>query len=365
MSISLPIDCATLKPSFRNNKSAHIEYSKCALYVHLEKFSVGFLYDASLMKTFFALLIMLCTSQFLRAEPTTLRTSSGVLYGTLELPRCKTGKNPVALLIAGSGATDRNGNTLSLGGANNSLQYLAESLASRGIASLRFDKRGIGQSAKAIANESTLRFGTYVDDVVLWAKQLRRDKRFSTLTIVGHSEGSLIALIAARKIRADACISVAGIGRPASQVLLQQLKSQLSPELFAQAQAIVGSLEKGKPVETTPLELQTLFRPSVQPYLVSWFALDASREIKKLTIPVLIAQGTTDIQVNVTDAKLLKAAQPKAQLLVINGMNHVLKSVPNDRAAQIASYTDATLPVANELVDGIARFIRSVKSTRK
>ena len=307
------------------------------------------------------MLILLYTPQFLRAEPVVLQTPSGVLYGTLELPRVKIKKVPVALLVSGSGATDRNGNTLSLGGANNSLQYLAESLASRGIASLRFDKRGVGQSAKAVADESTLRFKTYIDDAVSWARQLRLDKRFSTLTIVGHSEGALIALMASREVRADACVSVAGIGRPAGQVLLEQLKPQLSPELFAQSQDIMRSLTKGNTVESTPTELQTLFRPTVQPYLVSWFALDAAREIKKLAIPILIAQGTTDIQVSVADAKLLKAAQPQAQLLIVNGMNHILKNVPNNRAAQIASYTDATLPVAKQLVDGIARFIRTVQ----
>lgn len=151
------------------------------------------------MKNLLALFVLLFAPQLLRAEPATLQTPSGVLFGTLELPRCPCNKTvPVALLIAGSGATDRNGNTLALGGANNSLQYLAEGLAARGIASLRTDKRGVGQSAGALANESELRFNTYIDDAVLWARQLRRDKRFSTLTIVGHSEGSLIAMIASR-----------------------------------------------------------------------------------------------------------------------------------------------------------------------
>ena len=317
------------------------------------------------MKSLLVLFVLLFAPQLLRAEPATLQTPSGVLYGTLELPRCPCNKAvPVALFIAGSGATDRNGNTLALGGANNSLQYLAEGLAARGIASLRTDKRGVGQSAKAAVNESELRFNTYIDDAVLWARQLRRDKRFSTLTIVGHSEGSLIAMIAARQMHADAFVSIAGIGRPAGQVLLEQLKPQLTPELQKQAQEIVLSLTQGKTVAPIPPVLNSLFRPSVQPYLISWFQLDAAQEIRKLSVPVLIVQGTTDIQVKVEDAKLLLAAQPKAKLLVIDGMNHVFKAVSGDRAAQISSYADATLPVVSRLVEATSQFIQSVKKSR-
>src|SRR5262249_36262429 len=186
---------------------------------------------------------------------------------------------------------------------NNSLKYLAEGLATQGIASVRYDKRGVAESKKAAAREADLRFETYIDDAVLWGKQLRADKRFSTLIVIGHSEGSLIGMIAAQKMNADAFVSIAGVGRPAPQALLDQLKGKLPADLQSQAEIITKSLSEGKAVEDFPPALGPLFRRSVQPYLISYFKYDPSKEIAKLSIAVLIAQGTTDIQVNSPEAK--------------------------------------------------------------
>ena len=259
------------------------------------------------MKVLLMLLPLLCAVPVLAASrprpiETQLETPTGTLFGTLELPE-GAAPYPVALLIAGSGPTDRNGNSALLAGHNNSLKMLAEALAARGIASLRYDKRGIGDSAKAATDESALRFETYIADAVLWAKQLQGDARFSRLTIIGHSEGALIGAVAAREVGARAFVSLAGVGRPAPDVLLGQLRASLPPDLMQRAEEIIRDLRAGTTVETVPAELQVLFRPSVQPYLISWFRYDPATEIKKLEMPVLIAQGTTDIQVSVEDAK--------------------------------------------------------------
>lgn len=296
------------------------------------------------------------------AEPARLDTLTGVLYGTLELPPCKTpAPFPVALLIAGSGPTDRNGNSSALSGSNNSLQYLAEALAEQGIASLRYDKRGVAQSAKAGGDEAQLRFETLIDDACSWIRKLRGDRRFSTLTVIGHSEGSLIGMIAARKAWADGFISVAGVGRPAGQLLLDQVRPQLPPDLMTQVESIVASLNRGQKVTDVPPALETLFRAGVQPYLISWFRYDPAQEIKSLKLPLLVVQGNTDIQVGESEAKLLAQANSKARLVVIDGMNHILKIVPADRETQLRSYGDATLPVAPELVANVTRFIQSLK----
>jgi pimeloyl-ACP methyl ester carboxylesterase len=294
-------------------------------------------------------------------EPIILETPTGKLFGALELPKSQA-PLPVTLIIAGSGPTDRNGNTRGIPGANNSLKYLAEGLAAQGVASVRYDKRGVAESIKAAASESDLRFETYIDDAVLWGKQLRADKRFSSVIIIGHSEGSLIGIVAAQKMGADAFISIAGAGRPAPQALLDQLKGKLPADLQSKAEMIIKSLSEGKIVEDVPPALSgALFRRSVQPYLISYFKYDPSKEIAKLSIPVLIAQGTTDMQVPAQDAKLLAQAKPSAGLLMIEGMNHVLKEVLAEQEKQIKSYTDPSLPVAPKLIEGINSFIKAIK----
>ena len=312
------------------------------------------------MKYFVVIVLSLLTPTLLLAEPVALETPSGALHGTLEIPQTAS-PLPIALIIAGSGPTDRDGNTIYLSGANNSLKLLAQGLAAKGIASVRYDKRGVGESAKAVAKESDLRFDTLIDDAVMWGRQLRRDKRFSSLIIIGHSEGSLIGIVAARKLGADALVSIAGAARPAAQIILEQVRSQLSPELMKQTEDIVRALNEGKTVASISPELNALFRPSVQPYLISWFRYDPAQELNKLSMPVLIVQGTTDIQVSVHAAELLSKAKPSARLLIIEGMNHVLKAVPNDREKQISSYADPTLPIVPTLIRDICFFVASLR----
>jgi pimeloyl-ACP methyl ester carboxylesterase/uncharacterized protein YfiM (DUF2279 family) len=292
-------------------------------------------------------------------EPATLKTPTGDIQGTLELPAVGT-PVPVALIIAGSGPTDRNGNSPAIPGANNSLRMLADGLAARGIATVRYDKRGIAASRAAMTGEQDLRFTHFIEDAEAWVKQLRDDARFSTVTIVGHSEGSLIGMVAAREAGADAYVSLEGTGRKAADILSEQLKPQLPPELFAQTQGILNQLSSGTIPSPPPTVLPMLFRPSVLPYLVSWFKYDPAVEIAKLEIPVLIVQGTTDIQTSMEDGKLLAAANPKARFVSIEGMNHILKEVSGDRMAQMPKYGDSTLVVVPKLIDEIASFIRSV-----
>jgi len=315
------------------------------------------------MKYFIVIVLSLLTPKLLLAEPVVLVTKSGALYGTLEIPQTASSLPcPIALIIAGSGPTNRDGNTTGLSGANHSLKLLAQGLVATGIASVRYDKRGVGESAKAAVKESDLRFDTLIDDAVLWGRRLRQDKRFSSLIIIGHSEGSLIGIVAARKLEADALVSIAGAGRPIAQIILEQVRPQLSPALMKQTEEIVRTLTKGKTAPISP-ELNALFRPSVQPYLISWFRYDPAQELRRLSVPVLIVQGTTDIQLSVREAELLAKAKPSARLLIIEGMNHVLKAVSNDRDKQLSSYVDPTLPIVPALVRDICFFIAGLKPT--
>ncbi|AFY29734.1 alpha/beta hydrolase [Cyanobium gracile] len=291
-----------------------------------------------------------------------LATSTGTLYGTQIIPASHL-PTPVVLIIAGSGPTDRNGNG-PLAGENNSLKQLAEGLADHGIASIRYDKRGIGESSAAGPDEVDMRFDTYADDAALWIQQLQVDTRFSSVTVIGHSEGSLIGMLANKKAEADAFVSIAGPAQSASIILRKQLQSRLPDALWQQSEQILVALEQGNPVISVPLELNFVFRASVQPYLISWFRYTPAQEIAHLTIPVLMVQGTTDIQVPVSEAQALKMAKPDAEFRMIEGMNHVLKAVSLDPEQQNASYSDPTLPVVPELVEGISQFIHARERLR-
>jgi pimeloyl-ACP methyl ester carboxylesterase len=236
----------------------------------------------------------------------------------------------------------------------NAYKKLAHELAVNHIASLRYDKRGIAESAAAVENESDLIFDDYVNDVRDWVKLMKQDKRFNKIILIGHSEGSLIAIIASENV--DKVISIAGPGRSADALLKEQLLAQ-PKELQDLAFPIIDKLVKGEKVENVNPLVASLFRPSVQPYLISWFKYDPQKEIKKLKIPVLIIQGSNDIQVSVKDAELLSAAKPDSKLILIDKMNHVLRSVDGDRQANLATYNNASLPLADGLVKNITDFI--------
>jgi uncharacterized protein len=289
-----------------------------------------------------------------------LDTGSGVLAGTLELPAA-CAPFPLALIHAGSGPTNRDGNTTGFPGRNDSLRQLAEALAARGIASVRYDKRGIAASAAAgPAREEDFRFGTFADDAAAWATRLGSDGRFHRPVLVGHSEGSLVGLVAAQAPASAiaALVSVAGAGRRAGDVLREQLARQLTGELLARAHAILAELEAGRTVADVPRSLHALFRPSVQPYLIDWLPRDPAQAMAALgPRPALVVQGTTDVQVSVEDAERLAAARPDAQLVLVEGMNHVLKAASLDPAEQNRAYSDPALPIVERAVEAIATFI--------
>lgn len=295
------------------------------------------------------------------SEPAEFSTLTGKLYGTLEVPS-GVGPFPVALIIAGSGPTDRDGNSPLLPGKNNSLKLLAEGLAQNGIASLRYDKRLIGQS-QTNQKEQDVVFEDFINDAAAWIGYLRKDKRFNKFAVIGHSEGSLIGMVAAQKAGADAYVSVAGPGRSADQILLEQLKPQLSADMFKETERVLAELKAGHSVPIKDIQLPApiaaaLFRDSVQPYMISWLRYNPATEIAKLNIPVLIVQGTTDIQVPLKDADVLAAANPKAKKAVIEGMNHVFKTAPADRQANAATYSNPNLPLAPGFLDAIVSFLR-------
>ncbi|MET3459121.1 fermentation-respiration switch protein FrsA (DUF1100 family) [Pseudomonas kilonensis] len=291
-------------------------------------------------------------------RPISLDTGSGELFGSLLLPKSDT-PVPVVLIISGSGPTDRDGNNPE-GGRNDSLKRLAWVLARHNIASVRYDKRGVAASLAATPDERNLSVEAYVADAVAWSHKLAADPRLGPLILLGHSEGALIASLAAPQANAAAVISLSGSARPIDQVLRQQLSNRLPPPLMLRSNELLDSLKAGQLDNNVPAQLQVIFRPSVQPYLISLFRQDPARAFAALKMPALIIQGSNDIQVSVDDARQLKVAKPDAELALIEGMNHVMRIVPNDVKRQLASYKDPDLPLAAELGTRILRFIDSL-----
>ena len=281
-----------------------------------------------------------------------LNTPTGKIYGTLTMPVGQK-KVPVVLIIAGSGPTDRNGNNTMM--KNDALKLIALELGANQIATVRFDKRFIAESKSSSMSETDIRFETYINDASDWISLLKKDNRFDQVTVIGHSEGSLIGMLT--KEKPDRFISIAGVGFPAAAVLKKQLASQPDAVKNVSYQ-ILDSLSAGRKVDSIPPFLGSLFRPSVQPYLISWFKYDPSTAIKELNIPILIIQGTTDIQVDTIDALQLAQSNPAAKLVIIDSMNHVLKTTVIDRKENLKTYFDPTLPLSTKLVPTITEFVR-------
>jgi pimeloyl-ACP methyl ester carboxylesterase len=289
-----------------------------------------------------------------RKETLAVTVDSVKIFGTLTLPD---GNDPcpVVLIISGSGPIDRDGNQPGM--STNMYMKLCDALARKGIASVSYDKRGVGESALSM-EESALRFDQFIDDASGWISSIRKDKRFDKLVLAGHSEGSLIGMVAANRTPVDRFISIAGPGKPIDEILRKQLSTAV-PDTFYYNLCCryLDTLKQGKTLINSDPALGSLFRSSIQPYMISWIKYDPAIEIAKLRMPVLIVNGETDIQVESENALQLSKANPKATLKIIPGMNHILKLSEKDRDKNLATYGDPSLPVATELIEAISQFV--------
>jgi len=284
-----------------------------------------------------------------------VETTYGKLYGSLVLP-AEGEKYPIVLIIPGSGPTDRDGNNPMIPGKGYVYHQIAESLRDIGIASLRYDKRGIGRSREALIKEEDLRIDYKIQDVVQWVRLLKKDERFSKIVLLGHSQGSLLGIIAAQREQVNGLISAAGAGRNMADVLIEQFAGQ--PEPFkSEAEDIIASLRIGQTVPKVSEELHSVFRTQIQPFLISMMRYDPSDEIAKLDIPILIIQGTTDIQITVEDAQALSRGNIDAELRIIDDMNHMFRISSRNRLENISTYGNPELPLADDFMNSIVEFI--------
>jgi alpha-beta hydrolase superfamily lysophospholipase len=286
--------------------------------------------------------------------------SLGALHGTLAVPAGQ-GRFDAVLIWSGSGPTDRDGN--SPGGlANNSLKMVAHGLAEAGFATLRTDKRGIGESAGAMGREEDLRFGHFVDDAAGWAAWLAARTDIRRVFLLGHSEGALVVTLAADKVKPIGLILVSAPGEPAAAILRRQmaaLEETMPADLRAESETIMAALERGEAVANVSEALLGAYRPSVQPYLMSWFAHDPAAVLAATDAPALVVQGDRDFQVSMRDAELLAAARSGVRLAAIAGMNHVLKDAPAEREENYATYFRPMLPLSGALLPTLIDFLRA------
>ena len=273
------------------------------------------------------------------------------LHGTLI--ESESLNSTLAVIIAGSGPTDRDGNNINIKG--NYLMMLAEGLNENGISTFRYDKRGVGKSLGDITSPDEIKFTDYINDAISIINHFRETKKYKRITVIGHSEGALIGMIASRSI-ADSFISIAGAGEDYLTLIERQLSIQ--PEYIkSMSTPILKQLKNKKLVDSVPPLLNSLFRSDVQMYLIDASSYLPVVEISKLDIPVLIIQGTHDIQIDVDDAIKLDMAAKNSQLELIEGMNHVFRQASENRLLNIQTYGNPNIPIDNNMVDLVSEFI--------
>tara|TARA_R110002051_G_scaffold201631_1_gene268406 strand:+ start:42051 stop:42983 length:933 start_codon:yes stop_codon:yes gene_type:complete len=275
------------------------------------------------------------------------------VYGTFV--KAAAPSNILAIIIPGSGATDRNGNSQMT--RNNAYSKLADGLAKNGIASFRYDKRIITLMKKNALQENKLRFDNFIEDAITAAQYYIDKGQYTSIYFIGHDQGSLVGMIAAQKVNVQGFISLCGAGQSIDKTILSQIDLQM-PDLKESAEASFTTLkEKGEVKDFNPA-LASIFRPDVQPFMASWMLYNPRREIRKLKIPTLIIGGSKDLQVSVAEAETLKKAKADAELLIIENMNHVLFNIQGDKLENSKSYNETGRTIMPEVVDGISRFMK-------
>lgn len=304
-------------------------------------------------------------------EELTTPGPSGPLRGTLTLPvelEPLRPETPVFLIVPGSGPTDRDGNS-PLGISAAPYRLLAEALAERGFPSVRIDKRGMFGSRDAVSDPNDATIARYGDDLLSWTSAIQQrlpaTNRPRCVIIVGHSEGGLVALAAmSRKPCACGLVLIASIGRPLHEVIREQLRANPANAPFLdEASAALTTLMRGDRVDGSTMSeaVRPLFAPEVQGFFIDVFSYDPVELAAQVKVPVLVVQGTRDLQVSVADAQMLARAAPDATLAVVPGVNHVLKTVSTDDPSEnLATYANPTLPISPAVVHAITQFTAGI-----
>jgi hypothetical protein len=259
---------------------------------------------------------------------------------------------PVALLIAGSGSTDHDGNGPQVKPAT--LKKLSEQLVAHKIATLRYDKRGAGGWKPEFGRPEDFRFKDYVDDAAALVNYLRSSGKFSKVILVGHSEGGLVAILTAGRVPVDRLVLLATAARRQGDLIKAQLEKSLAPDVYTPIASAIDAIMAGQIVDPPPRGLA--IAPSMQPGMASAFTEDPIDPLKKIDAPTLIVGGGRDLQVARVDFIALGTASPAVKTLWLPDMNHVLVDVTDD-ADNMAAYGESERPLDPRLTDSVADFI--------
>jgi uncharacterized protein len=275
----------------------------------------------------------------------------GAIDAVLTIPP-EVERPPVALLIAGSGTTNRDGNGPQIKPAT--LKKLSEQLAARKIATFRYDKRGAGGWKPEFGRPEDFRFKDYVDDATTLVNYLRSSGKFSKVVLIGHSEGGLVAILTARRVPVDRLVLLATAARRQGDLLKAQLEKQLPADVFQPIAKAIDAIVAGRIVDPPPQGLA--IPPSMQPSIASAFTEDPISPLQLIEQPTLIVGGGRDRQVARLDFAALSAASSAAKTLWLPDMNHVLNDVVDD-ADDLAAYNQSERPLDTTLIDTVAAFI--------
>ena len=290
----------------------------------------------------------------------------GKISATMDVP--VEGANTAILIVAGSGPTDRHGNSAA-GLSTYSYKMLGEALAEDGIAVMRYDKRAIGLSPIPADDVPNLVFEDYIDDARTCVEYLRSEG-YERVVVAGHSEGGLIALALAAEDECclDGVVLLCAPGYNMAEILNYQLSQQLVPThmgLMIKSSNIINTLKAGEMVAEAdiPKELMGLFHPTVQPFIISNMRYEPTALAAECCVPMLIVSGGRDFQVSLSNGKRIQEAQPAAEHAIFENMTHVLKDADtSDRVMQLVSvYTNASQPITEGVAAKIAEFVNNIK----
>ncbi|MEN8745241.1 MAG: alpha/beta hydrolase [Polaribacter sp.] len=274
----------------------------------------------------------------------TIQNQAIQLPGTLSYPA---ENSPLIIWVHGSGGVDRYGNQPQY------IQQFRTAVNKEKIAFFSYDKRTANPNNRAFLKEGVL-FNDFILDVKEVVNHFKNDTRFNSITLVGHSQGSLTAMMALKNV--DNYISIAGAGETIDKILIKQLRAQ-SLEYANIAKAHFKELKETGSIKEVNPNLMAIFAKPNQEFWSSWIAVDPIKALKKITIPTLIINGDKDIQVGVENASKLKAVKPNASYAIIQNMNHILKDIQKE-ADNIKSYNSPEFPVSKQLIETIVSFVK-------
>lgn len=280
--------------------------------------------------------------------------NNSFIYGTLEQSESK----HLVLFISGSGPTDRNGNSSILQGDNNSLKYLAEEITLKGFDTFRYDKRMVGKSKNFPSEDSTI-FSDFVNDAVEITNYLKQNYKYEKISVIGHSEGAIIGGLLTQKVDIDNFVLLCGMIEAMDSTVIKQITDR-APFLLDTVKSYFDTLNAGRKLSNINMNLTSIFRPSIQNFLIDMLKYNPKEVYKNVKSNTLFIGGGYDMQIKGEEIEAL-ANEIGVQYKVFPEMNHVLKKSPKDYLGQLNTYSNPDLPLYDGLVDEIVKFLNEEK----